>query len=133
MAYSILEFSGRFIRVHDLDLSIACFLVIEVGSGMASTFLDDVFEAWVDSICYDGPGCIDLRLDFYLTNKERESLIVSLIGEVARNLEFVSGFHPKDRLNAILVRTKIKLVEDYKVELIEEALIGLRGLIVGER
>lgn len=132
MAYSNLEFSGRFARIHDLDLSIACFLVIELGSRVGSSFLDDMFEAWVDSISNGGPGCIDLQLDKFLKNQERADLIIRLIDLVIRELESMSEVYPRERLNSMLVDVKKKLDVDYRVDLIKGALISLQEIIIGE-
>ncbi|MEY9331840.1 hypothetical protein ABH911_002151 [Pseudomonas protegens] len=132
MAYSNLEFSGRFARIHDLDLSIACFLVIELGSRVGSSFLDDMFEAWVDSISNSGSGCIDLQLDKFLKSQERVGLIIRLIDLVIRDLESMSEVFPREKLNSMLVGVKIKLDVDYRVGLIIGALIGLRKIIIGE-
>lgn len=132
LAYSTLEFSGRIARIHDLDLSVACFIVMELGKNISSDFLNEAFESWIDSISYDGPGCIDLRLDSFLKSQERVDVAVSLIEGAIRDLDIMSGEYPKDRLNLMLASAKIKLNADYKIEFINQALIELRRVIGGK-
>lgn len=132
MAYSNLEFSGQFTRIHDLDLSIACFLVIESGKYVSSEALDDMFDSWVDSISYGGPGCIDLQLDKFLKSQEYADVVVGLIDRVIQELYSMADVYPKEKLSSMLAGVKITLNADYEVKLIRTALAGLRKVIVGE-
>ncbi|MCE4056168.1 hypothetical protein [Pseudomonas sp. Au-Pse12] len=94
-------------------------------SRVGSDFLDDVFGAWVYSISYGGPGCIDLQLDKFLKSQECTDLVARLIDGVIRELELMSVVYPREKLNSMLVGVKINLNVDCRVDLIRDTLIGL--------
>jgi len=129
MAHSIIEFKDKSIRVHDLDLAVACFLLIEQKPVARSEPIVKLFEDWIDSISFDGPGCIDLHLDEHLNDAETNKLVKDLIDTTMQNLNEMSGCYPKDELNSILSKAKISLENDYRVDLIRGVLAELRTLV----
>jgi hypothetical protein len=129
MAYSIIEFKNKSVRIHDLDLAVACFLLLRQNGDTNSSLFDKLFEDWIDSISYDGPGCIDLHLNSYLVNPESIQLVKTQIDLTIQSLDETSNFYPKDELNPILAKAKITLENDYRIDLILRALSGLRSLI----
>ncbi|WP_435635990.1 hypothetical protein ACSC9U_14400 [Pseudomonas solani] len=129
MAYSIIEFQGKSIRVHDLDLSVACFLLMEKGRSTGSALLIGLFDVWSDSIMFDGPGCIDLHLDAGLVKAEVLQELKSLIDTTMQDLNMISDIYPKDKLNLILAKAKIRLENDYRIDLICGVLDEFRRLV----
>lgn len=129
MAHSIIEFKDKSIRVHDLDLAVACFLLMEQGRAAGLEPIAKLFEDWIDSISFDGPGCIDLHLDENLVDAETVQVMKDLIDSTIQSLNEESGLYSKDELNSILAKAKISLESDYRVDLIRGALVELRSLI----
>jgi hypothetical protein len=129
MAYSIIEFKNKSMRFHDLDLAVACFLLMSQKVGSKPEFVDKLFEDWVDSISYDGPGCIDLHLNENLVNTEEIQAVKDLIDATKQSLDKVSNLYPKDELNPILAKAKITLESDYRIDLIKGALSEFKSLI----
>lgn len=129
MAYSVVEFKNKSIRVHDLDLAVACFLLMEQNQVGRSGSIVELFEDWVDSISFDGAGCIDLHLDERLNDAETSQLLKDIIDATIQDLNEVSGFYPKDELNSVLSKAKISLESDYRVDLIRGVLTELRSLV----
>jgi hypothetical protein len=129
MAHSIIEFKYKSMRIHDLDLAVACFLLMSKKSDTNSEFVNKLFESWVDSISYDAPGCIDLHLNDYLVNPETMLFVRKLIDETIQSLDKMSGSYPKDELNSILSIAKISLENDYRVDLIQGVLSEFKLLV----
>jgi hypothetical protein len=129
MAYSIIEFKDKSIRVHDLDLAVACFLLMEQGKTVGSEFVAKLFEDWVDSISFDGPGCINLQLDENLVDAKSVQALRDLINSTMQSLNEESDLYSKEKLNSILAKAKISLESDYRVDLIRGALVELRTLV----
>jgi hypothetical protein len=115
-------------RIHDLDLAISCFLLMRQKYDANSDFVNVLFADWVDSISYDGPGCIDLHLNEHLTNPESIQLVKNMIDTTTQSLDEVSDYYPKDELNAVLKKAKITLESDYRIDLIKGALSEFRSL-----
>ena len=129
MAHSIIEFKDKSIRVHDLDLAVACFLLMEQGRAAGSAFVDNLFEDWVDSISFDGPGCIDLHLNENLVDAKTVQALRDLITLTMKSLNAESDLYSKEKLNFIFAKAKICLKSDYRVDLIRDALVKLRSLV----
>lgn len=129
MAYSIIEFNNKYQRIHDLDLSIACFLIMEQKEIMKSQLLEQMFEDWVDSISYDGSGCIDLNLNEYLRDSETMHILKKMIKKTLQKLDDVPDLYTTANLNPILAKAKICLKNDYRTDLIKNALTGLMTLL----
>ena len=66
----------------------------------------------IDSISYDGPGCIDLQLDKFLKSQECVDVDVGLIDKVIRELDSASDVYPKEKLSSMLAGAKITLNTD---------------------
>lgn len=115
-------------RIHDLDLAVTCFLLMKQKDDENLESVDKLFEDWIESISYDGPGCINLHLNEYLVNSETVQLVKNLIDATMQSLDTLSALYPKDELNPILVKAKITLESDYRVDLIKETLSKLRLL-----
>ncbi|SMF33914.1 hypothetical protein SAMN02745866_02145 [Alteromonadaceae bacterium Bs31] len=127
MAHSYIEYKDKNCRVHDLDLSMACFLIMKKANGSGK--FEKLFDEWMDSISFDGPGCVDLHLTDYLIDIEDVRDFQNLLGLAEQDLKTFSGLYPKSELGEYLGKAKINLVEDYKAELIEEALQRLRSIV----
>ena len=129
MAHSIIEFRNKDFRVHDLDLAMACFLIMKQSNGSLSDTLQKLFDDWLESISFDGPGCIDLHLDEHLVESDHINELISLINLAESELKEYSVSYPKIELTQYLDKAKINLIEDYKVDLIENVLKGFRSII----
>lgn len=129
MAYSIIEFNNKYKRIHDLDLSIACFLIMEQNEIEKTQLLEKMFQDWVDSISCSGSGCIDLNLNEYLRDPETIHLLKKMIEKTLQSLEKFSDLYPMDILNPILAKAKISLQNDYRIDLIKNALTELMALL----
>lgn len=127
MAHSYIEYKDKDFRVHDLDLAMACFLIMKT-AGSRSEF-QELFDEWMESISFDGPGCIDLHLNDYLVDDGNVSNFRNLLDLAEEELKNISGLFPKSELEEYLGKAKINLVEDYKIELIEGAVHGLRSVV----
>jgi hypothetical protein len=128
MAYSIIEFQNKSMRIHDLDLAVTCFLLMKQKGDANLEFANKLFEDWIESISYDGPGCINLHLNEHLVNPEKIRLVKNMIDTTMQSLNKVPALYPKDELNSILAKAKITLESDYRVDLIKETLSELRLL-----
>lgn len=129
MAHSYVDFHNNNFRVHDLDLAVTCFLIIDQAKAIASTKLQPMFNHWVESISSYGPGCIDLHLDHNLNEPESAEILINLLDLVARDLDSYPDTYPKDKLDGSLRKAKINLENDYKIELIRNVINELRTLI----
>lgn len=129
MAYSIIEFSGKNKRFHELDLSIACVLIIEKYRNIANGKYDAMFDKWLESITFSGSGCIDLHLDEYLQDRKLRLVIRELAKSVLQDLDEIGDLYPKITLNKLLAKAKINLENDYRVSLIRSVIEGLNELI----
>lgn len=125
MAYSIIEFHNKSMRIHDLDLAVTCFLLMKQKGDESLESADKLFEDWIESISYDGPGCINLHLNEHLVNSETIQFVKNLINATMQSLDKVSALYPKDELNPILAEAKITLESDYRVDLIKKTLSEL--------
>ena len=129
MAHSYVEYNNRDFRVHDLDLIVACTLVMNNAEKVDYKNLQPMFDEWVDSISNDGPGCIDLRLDDYLIDDKIVQKLIQILDLSKREIDDFPDTYPKSKLNASLKKFKINLENDYKAELIRAALGGIKSLI----
>jgi hypothetical protein len=129
MAHSIIDFQENSVRVHDLDLAVACFLLIQQEVKVESESITKLFEEWIDSISFDGPGCIDLHLNDNLGDERTVRLLKELIDATIQSLRKTPGFYPKERLNSIMAKANISIENDYRVDLILNVLVGLRSLV----
>lgn len=78
---------------------------------------------------FDGPGCIDLHLDAGLVKAEILQELKSLIDTTMQDLNMISDIYPKDKLNLILAKAKIRLENDYRIDLICGVLDEFRQLV----
>ncbi len=130
MAHSYVDFRETSFRTHDLDLTIACILILEKSNAVANSKLQPMFKHWMESLTTGGSGCIDLELDRYLTDTDSIEMLAELIDSVDHDLaNETSEFCPKEKLNLALAIAKIHLANDYKVALIKDVLHKLRSLV----
>lgn len=129
MAHSYIEFGNKDFRVHDLDLAMACFLIMKQSNGSLSDNLQELFEDWLESISFDGPGCIDLHLEEYLLEPAHVKELIALMNLAERELKEYSSYYPKIELMRFLEKAKINLTEDYKVEIIKNVLKEFRSIV----
>lgn len=129
MAHSYIEFRDKNIRVHGLDLAMACFLIMKQSGSSLSNTLQKLFDDWLESISFDGPGCIDLHLDEHLIESDYIQELVVLLDLAEHELKEHSGYYPKMELTQYLEKAKINLAEDYKTDLIENVLHSFRSFV----
>ena len=129
MAHSYIEYNGKDFRVHDLDLILACTLVINNAVKTNHKILQPMFDEWVDSISNDGPGCIDLKLDDFLVDDESIQKLNQILELVKTELSGFPDNYPRNKLNESLKGYKINLENDYRTELIRDVIKGLKALL----
>ena len=133
MAHSFVTFEEKDIRVHDLDLAIACVLIVDAAKQndvrpKIGPRISAMFDEWLDSISHTGPGCIDLKLDEYLSAKEDRGQLISILEHVRTSLsnspELSAG-----KLNALLLPTKIVVKSHYSADSVVGVLDAIKTVL----
>ena len=132
MAHSFVEFSNRTVRVNDLDLAVACSLILLEGRRNDASTLESMFLAWEDSIAFSGAGCIDLHLDVHLASVEKQHELRKLICSANKIVETYTSGIPKSVLNPILVPLEIRLEHNYRTDFASGTLRSILSVVSGE-
>ena len=128
MAHSYIEYKEGSSRVHDLDLAIACFVIMRQANKFIDHSLDELFNVWLESISFSGAGCIDLRLNEGLDEKKELELAEFIESSLEELLNY-SNFYPKENLKFFLSKSKINLQSDYRINLIKKTLIEIKEVV----
>jgi hypothetical protein len=107
MAHSFVEFRGRNAHLKDFDIELAAYLLMaqQNVAGKSTSHppeVDKLFDWWKRSLRSSDSGCIDLRLDEYLSSGPSARAVVELIDGAIARLRQLGEFLSADYQNQVL-------------------------------
>ena len=135
MAHSFVDYHGEHILLRDGDIIIVVYLMMAEKSRMAQSnsvppFLGKLFEWWEELLEVYGPGCLDLKLDTFLTDEEARAFITRLIDSTKQTISAFGEAIPGDYLNRLVRAPDIIIFGDQPIGYAVGALERLKNLII---
>ena len=107
MAHSYVQFHGQHLDLKDFDIELAAYLMMDqrktIGpSALIPAEVDQLFDWWKRSIRTSGNGCIQLKLDEYLSSPPSVRAILGLIDGAIFHLQKLGDVVSADYQNQVL-------------------------------
>jgi len=88
-----------------------------------------MFTAWMNFLSQGAPGCLDLRLDEYLSNPSVVVLFRSLLDEAFETVAAYPDKIPREVITSMGQECGLSIDHDYKLPLIQAALKDISSLL----
>lgn len=136
MGYSITEYKEKKIISMDFKIEIwlrhICREVTKISD--VPLWLDKAQKYWVDHVENYVNGCIDPRLDDFLTNDGRRDCLIKICERIYKEIEGLGDYIPKEYLNNLCKYQKpFQIIEDNKTDIYLKYGKALIILLKGEQ
>ena len=104
MGHSYIEYGGNEFLARDSKIEWLCQFLLEERNNRLpnykfTTSIDRLFEWWDTDEAFPGPGCINMKLDDFITDKITQEQMFSLLNGVKRTVASYGKAIPVDEMN----------------------------------